>query len=352
MDLMTTFPTLDPELATATAMLPKVDFGDIAATRALFEEMLGAILTDLPYDGVDLRVVAAPGVDGDPDVTFRFFTPENAGGPLPCLLWIHGGGFAAGSAESSDPFCLDVVRELGCSVASVEYRLAPETPFPGPLNDCVAALTYVHTHADELGIDPGCIAVGGQSAGGCLAAGTVLKARDEAKIPVAFQFLDIPALDDRLITTSMTNFVDTPMWHRPNAILSWQCFLGRDYEGPGDANVSIYAAPARAGDLSGLPPTYVCTMELDPLRDEGIDYALRLLRAGVSVELHSFPGTFHGSAMITTAETSKRGRSEALAALRRGLRPPVRTSQLSRLDNDGAGLVGSTDTPPVDTVVV
>lgn len=317
---MTTFPTLDPELAAAVTMLPKVDFVDLPAARATFDSMIGTLLADLSFDGVRLQELAVPGIGDDPDVTIRFFTPETVVGAIPVLLWIHGGGFAIGTAASSDPLCVEVARELGFAVASVEYRLAPETPFPGPVNDCYAALTYIHAHADELGIDPTRIAVGGQSAGGGLAAGTVLKARDEGIVPVAFQFLEIPELDDRLTTDSMTTFVDTPMWHRPNAILSWQYYLGESYSGPSDPDVSIYAAPARATDLGGLPPTYVSTMELDPLRDEGIEYALRLLRAGVSVELHSFPGTFHGSSLVATAEVSQRGSAEALTALKRGLR--------------------------------
>ncbi|TSD49890.1 alpha/beta hydrolase [Rhodococcus sp. KBS0724] len=317
---MTTFPTLDPELAVALTMLPKVDFTDLPGTRATYDALIGATLAGLSYDGVTLRELSAPGLDGDPEVTIRFFTPDNTTGPIPVLLWMHGGGFGVGTAEGCDPFCIQVARELGFAVANVEYRLAPETPFPGPLNDCYAALTYVHAHAEELGIDPSRIAVGGQSAGGGLAAGTVLKARDEGIVPVAFQFLEVPALDDRLTSTSMTDFVDTPNWHRPNAILSWQFYLGESYSGPEDPNVSIYAAPARATDLSNLPPAYVCTMELDPLRDEGIEYAVRLLQAGVSVELHSFPGTFHGSSLVATAEVSKRGAAEALTALQRGLR--------------------------------
>ncbi|QHE70100.1 alpha/beta hydrolase [Rhodococcus sp. WAY2] len=317
---MTSFPTLDPELAAAVTMLPNLDFSDLPSARATFDSLVGSLLADLSFDGVRVQELSVPGLGDDPDVGVRFFTPENAEGPLPVLLWIHGGGFAIGTAASSDPFCVEVVRELGCAVASVEYRLAPETPFPGPLDDCYAALTHLHAHADDWGIDPSRIAVGGQSAGGGLAAGTVLRARDEGVVPVAFQLLDIPELDDRLTTASMTTFVDTPLWHRPNAILSWQYYLGTSYTGPEDPNVSIYAAPARATDLRGLPPTYLCTMELDPLRDEGIDYALGLLRAGISVELHSFPGTFHGSGLLATAEVSKRAIAEALDALRRRLR--------------------------------
>ncbi|MGU3436435.1 alpha/beta hydrolase [Actinomycetes bacterium M1A6_2h] len=322
---MTTFPTLDPELAAAVTMLPSLDFADVHAARASFDTLLATMMADLSYEGVDLRTIAAPGLNGDPDVTIRFITPQNASGALPVLVWIHGGGFAIGTAESSDAYCIDVARELGFAVANVEYRLAPETPFPGPLNDCFAALQHVYSHADELGIDPTRIAVGGQSAGGGLAAGTVLKARDEG-VPVAFQLLEIPELDDRLTTPSMTQFVDTPMWNRPNAINSWKYYLGDTYTGPDDQDVSVYAAPSRATDLSGLPPTYLCTMELDPLRDEGIDYAVRLLHAGVSVELHSFPGTFHGSALLATAEVSMRGHAEALDALRRGLRALAPTS--------------------------
>ncbi|MEU2001696.1 alpha/beta hydrolase [Rhodococcus sp. NPDC019627] len=317
---MTSFPTLDPELAAAVTMLPNVDFSDLPSARATFDSLVGSLLADLSFDGVRVQELSVPGLGDDPDVGIRFFTPENSEGPLPVLLWIHGGGFAIGKAASSDPFCVEVVRELGCAVASVEYRLAPETPFPGPLDDCYAALTHLHAHADEWGIDPSRIAVGGQSAGGGLAAGTVLRARDEGVVPVAFQLLDIPELDDRLTTASMTTFVDTPLWHRPNAILSWQYYLGTSYTGPEDPNVSIYAAPARATDLRGLPPTYLCTMELDPLRDEGIDYALGLLRSGISVELHSFPGTFHGSGLLATAEVSKRAMAEMLDALRRRLR--------------------------------
>ncbi|WP_327145439.1 alpha/beta hydrolase [Nocardia sp. NBC_01327] len=319
---MSQFPTLDPELAASITMLPEGDFSDLPAARTTLNDMVDTMLADLSFDGVLLQELTIPGLGGDPDIAVRFFTPDNVQEPLPVLLWIHGGGFAVGTAASCDPYCLDIVRELGIAVASVDYRLAPETPFPGPLDDCYAALTHIHAHAAEWGIDPARIAVGGQSAGGGLAAGTVLKARDEGLVPVAFQLLEIPELDDRLHTVSMAEFIDTPLWNRPNAILSWRYYLGESYTGPADPSVSLYAAPSRATDLSALPPTYLCTMELDPLRDEGIDYALRLLQAGVSVELHSFSGTFHGSGLVATAEVSRRAAAESRNALRRGLRVP------------------------------
>ncbi|MDL9949041.1 alpha/beta hydrolase [Gordonia sp. ABSL11-1] len=317
---MTDFPTLDPEFASAVAALPGgVSFTDVQAARASFERLIAPTLAELAYDGVSVSRLTVPGLDGAPDVEIRFFTPADRETTVPLLVWIHGGGFVIGRAEHDDPLAVDLVRRLGIGVASVEYRRAPEHPFPAALDDCYAVLIHVHTHAHDFGIDADRIAVGGQSAGGGLAAGLALRARDDGAVPIVFQLLDIPELDDRLGTPSMTRFVDTPIWHRPNAALSWRYYLGDAYTGPQDSDVPSYAAPARATDLSGLPPAYVATMELDPLRDEGIEYALAMLRAGVSVELHSYPGTFHGSGLFRTAAVSKRAHSDAIAAVGRGL---------------------------------
>ena len=162
------------------------------------------------------------------------------------------------------------------------------------------------------------IAISGQSAGGGLAAGTALMARDRGGPALALQLLEIPELDDRLDTPSMLAFEDTPLWNRPNAVWSWKHYLGPDHA-PG-ALVSPYAAPARAEDLRGLPTTYISTMQYDPLRDEGLRYGMRLMEAGVTVEMHSYAGTFHGSAMVTEAEPSVRNLAEVVTILQQVLR--------------------------------
>ena len=230
--------------------------------------------------------------------------------------WEDRGGFMFGSALLDDPRLPRWAEEMACVVVSVEYRLAPEHPYPAGLHDCYAALSFLHAEADPLGVDPARVALFGASAGGGLAAATALLARDLGGPPVCFQMLHIPELDDRLETPSMRAFVDSPLWNRPLAVQSWKAYLG---EMSGASDVPAYAAPARATDLAGLPPAYVSTAENDPLRDEGMTYALRLLQAGVSVELHQFPGTFHGSALVTTAEVSKRAQREAALVLRRAL---------------------------------
>jgi acetyl esterase/lipase len=176
-------------------------------------------------------------------------------------------------------------------------------------------------------VDEARIAVAGQSAGGGLAAATALLARDRGGPALCFQLLEIPELDDRLDTPSMRAFIDTPLWNRPNAEWSWRHYLGASHAG----EPSHYAAPARAKDLAGLPPAYVSTMEFDPLRDEGILYALRMLQSGVAVELHSYPGTFHGSGLLPTAQVSARGAREAIDALRGAFRtrPPSASTAAS-----------------------
>ncbi len=299
----------DPELLPAIELLPARDeHTSLEERRAAAAALYGLLNESVDTTGVDV-------VDYDTPVRVRMYAPEDAPGARPTLLDIHGGGFVSGSIDMQHAFCVNVVRNLGVRVATVEYRLAPEHPFPAAIDDCYAALCWLHERAADLGVDTTRVAVGGQSAGGGLAAGTVLLARDRGDPPVCFQCLGIPELDHRLETASMRAFVDTPVWTRALAILSWRDYLGTD----DPVDVSPYASPAIATDLRGLPPAYVTTMEFDPLRDEGILYALRMMQAGVSVELHSYPGTFHGSSLVTGAAVSRRAHKELLGALARGL---------------------------------
>ncbi len=305
----------DPELAAVVPLLPSLDGTDPAAVRAGLSEMLAQIPAP-DMAGVRCEDRRIPGGAGDPEVPIRIFRPAERRTDG-AVYSIHGGGFIAGDLDTERVLHVTLARELGAVVVAVDYRLAPETPFPGPLEDVYAGLVWTAEHADELGIDPGRIAIQGTSAGGGLCAALALLARDRNGPPIAFQFLGVPELDDRLSTPSMTAFTDTPMWDRPKAVASWDFYLGAGRAGSDD--VSVYAAPARATDLAGLPPAYVSVMHFDPLRDEGIAYALAMLAAGVSVELHAFPGTFHASMLVQHAAISQREQAEMVAVLSQAL---------------------------------
>lgn len=306
----------DPELEKILPLLPSLLGLDNLENILKIRESSDLFGAAEARDDVTQEDRTVPGRAGDPDVPIRIYRPRaNAEGLRAGLYEIHGGGFVMGSLDMMDPWCQRVAAEVGAVVVSVGYQLAPEHPFPAAIEDCHAGLVWMAENAAELGVDPARIAIAGQSAGGGLAAGTALLARDRGAPALCFQLLEIPELDDRLDTPSMRAFTDTPLWNRPNATWSWRHYLGPDHQG----ETSAYAAPARAKDLAGLPPAYISTMEFDPLRDEGILYGMRLMEAGVSVELHSFPGTFHGSAMVPGAEVSKRGTQEVIAVLKRRL---------------------------------
>jgi acetyl esterase len=295
------WPNLDPELAALVESLPEMTsaMDDIAATRLLMAQFMPK--GPAPHEA-DLDITDVTIGDGLP---VRIYRPSGATDRLPGLLYTHGGGFCLGSVDLEHGGAVQLAYGLQAVVVSVDYRLAPEHPYPAGLEDCYAGLEYL---AGLDIVDDQRLGVHGGSAGGGLAAGVALLARDRGGPRLAVQSLVMPVIDDRLDTPSMRAFVDTPMWSRPQAEESWRLYLGG-----GEADG--YAAPGRMSDLSGLPPAYVATMELDPLRDEGIGYAMRLLAAGVSVELHNFPGTFHGSAVATSAAVSKRAGAELLAAL-------------------------------------
>ena len=306
----------DEQLAVVIPYLPKLDYTDIAAVREA-----AAAFTGPPPDltAMTSREVQVPVLDGN--IAVRITTPDAGGRPLPLVYDIHPGGFCLGSAADMHPRDAVIAREVGAVVASPDYRLAPEHPYPAPLEDCYAGLSWLIDNAGSLGIDPEHVAVYGMSAGGGLAAGLALLARDRGTPTIAFQYLAFPELDDRLTSGTMTRYIDTPLFHRPNALASWGHYLGELASGSTD--VPAYAAPARAADLTGLPPAYVSVMQFDPLRDEGIDYARRLADAEISVELHLFPSTFHYSRAIEAAEVTRRELAEEITVLRRALHGPA-----------------------------
>jgi acetyl esterase len=296
---------MDPELEAFIPLLPQLDASDPVTARKIFAEMA----TAAPVPDIEGMEIEDRMVPGDPDVPVRIYRPHQAQG---AMVWLHGGGWVVGDLATEHPWATRLAEGSGAVVISVGYRLAPEHPFPAAFDDAYAVLTWTAEHAAELGIDPGRIAVGGHSAGGGLAAGVALRARDQHGPPICFQLLNQPGLDDRLETWSARNFTDTPWWNRDRLAAAWRYYLG-------GAPASPYAAPARADDLSGLPPAYIATAEFCPNRDEDILYALRLLQAGVPVELHQWAGTFHGSQAIQSAEVSHRQIAELCAALRRAL---------------------------------
>jgi acetyl esterase/lipase len=310
---------LDPELAAIAAMAPQLDLRDVGAAR----KGMAAIAAQLAAAGAaprDDRVVTEerriPGPAAGLQVPVRIYRPRSSGRSRPLLVYLHGGAFCLGDLESEHARCLNICGELGFPIVSVDYRLAPEHPFPAGVEDSYAALVWAARNAAELGGDPARLAVGGASAGGGLAAGVALMARDRGTPPLAFQLLIYPVLDDRLDTPSMRAFVDTPIWDRPNTEQMWRHYLGRP-----SGEVSAYAAPARATDLAGLAPAYLMTAEFDPLRDEGIEYASRMLAAGVPTELHNYPGAFHGFDQMGATALSRAAIAEQLSALRRALDP-------------------------------
>lgn len=295
-------PYVDPALASVAAALPPTDVSDPVAARArLIALRAGRPPFAVPDDLVRERVEPA----GVPALAFR---PAAASGPVPAVVYLHGGGFVMGDAEGDQVLASQLARATGGLVLSLDYRLAPEHPYPAAHDDGYAALRWVAANAGALGVDPGRLALAGSSAGACVAAGVALRARDEGGPHLAAQLLEIPVLDDRAETAS-ARYEDTFMWNRRNILDSWAHYL-RGVEG-----VPAYAAPARAEDLRGLPATYVGVCAADPLRDEGIEYARRLADQGVPVELRMYPGLFHGAtSTFPDVDATRRARAALLDA--------------------------------------
>lgn len=317
---MTTRHLVDPEIVPVLDQFPALHFtpDTLPQVRALTAQMLEqqrALAPDFP--DIEVTEQRVPGPPGAPDVRVLVYLPQRVPRPVPALLWIHGGGYILGSADADDLQVKSIVAQIGCAAVSVDYRLAPETPFPGPVEDCYAALQWLDAHAAELGVDPARIAIGGASAGGGLAVGLGLLARDRGEVPLAFQLLIYPMLDDRTVSTADPHpYTGEFIWTSDANRFGWTALLGQE---PGSAGVSPYAAAARAERLAGLPPTYISVGALDLFLEEDLEYARRLMREGVPTELHVYPGAYHGFNMATEAQVTRAFIRDSMDALRRAL---------------------------------
>lgn len=297
---------VDPEVrpAIAGSLTPLLDPGriDVAIVRALDATRLRPVAADVAPE-----VVTLGGADGSP-LELRIHAPRS-GGSGAALLWIHGGGMFLGSAAADDIRCRAYADALGIRVVAIDYRLAPEHPHPAQLDDCELALEWMLGSA-PAGPDSARIAVAGASAGGGLAVALALRRRDNGARGIRHVQAIYPMLDDRRATPSSVRLADAPVWNARLAELAWEAYLG-------GADADMYAAPARAPDLTGLPSFDIDTAEFDMFLDEDIDFARALLAAGVRCELHVEPGTVHGfDDLAPEAAVSRRSWARRCAALR------------------------------------
>ncbi|GAA2083596.1 alpha/beta hydrolase [Streptomyces albiaxialis] len=310
-------PAVDPEIQTLldtadTGVFPVHGLDEVLADPERY-----ALLRDLPDtpadDRVEVRDLHIPGPGGQ--LRLRVYRPRTAE-ELPMILYVHGGAYTYGSPEAEEGRSLRYARDVRAVVVSVDYRLAPEHPFPAGADDAYAALTWIAAHAAELGGDPARIAVAGGSAGGNIAASTVLRARDRSGPRLLFQSLTYPGVDAGLATGSAREFTDTPVLNRAALELAVRYYAQDSHAARNDP----YAFPIRAADLGGLPPAYIAVAEIDPLRDEGRDYAARLSAAGVTTELVQVPGAVHGfDLLFPQARVSERSLADQVRALREAL---------------------------------
>jgi acetyl esterase/lipase len=280
----------DPEIEAVLDSIPALDLTDIPRAREERERLAAAGRARwTPSGRVHVEDRWVPGEAGDPDVGVRVHRPvgESTGA---VLLWVHGGGHVLGAPGQDDPLLDQVVGRTGCVALAVDWRRAPEDPYPAALHDCHAVLRAVSEGLPGVDADPDHVVVAGASSGGGVAAGLTLLARDRGEHALAGQLLIYPMLDDRELTVSSRTVTDPRVWNHESNRLGWTAYLG----GLTGDDVPASASPARATDLMGLPPAWIATTELDLFRDEDVDYARRLLEARVPTELHVYPGGVHG----------------------------------------------------------
>lgn len=316
-------PPFDPELAAALAGIGR------EVPPAITPEMIPVLRSEglrrAPGAGVDMTLggefreeeYTARGADGT-EIPLLVWRPRRTTSATGALFWIHGGGMVAGTHRGWEiPRLLEYARELDLVLVSVDYRLAPEHPHPAPVEDCYSGLLWLAARAGALGVDPGRLVIGGVSAGGGLAAATCLLSRDRSGPSLLGQLLLCPMLDDRNDSVSARQMVGAGVWDRVSNATGWGALLGADRGGP---DVSPYAAPARAEDLSGLPPAFLDVGSAETFRDEVVDYASRIWKAGGAAELHVWPGGFHSfDGFVREAALSLDASAQRLPWLRRVL---------------------------------
>jgi len=285
-------------------MIPAIREG----SAALFPSVESSI-GDRPVE-TEHRTIPGPG--GAPALEISILYPRGVSSAAPVVYYIHGGGMFLGNRFLGAEQLAGWVDALGVVVVTVEYRLAPENPDPAPVEDCYAGLVWTAANAAEIGIDATRLVIVGESAGGGLAAGTALLARDRGGPALAAQMLIAPMLDDRTNTFSCEQFDGVGLWDKRSNLFGWTTLLG---ERRGTESVSHYAAPARADDLSGLPPAFIDVSSTEMLRDESVAYAAKMWAAGTQAELHVWPGGFHS--LAPTARISIEARAARTAWLRR-----------------------------------
>lgn len=301
------------------ALLEQIPAFEVNAEN--LSEMRESLLSCIPpvetyaRDDVTMERRSIPGPDGGPEISLNILGPKRDGGLKPALLHIHGGGYILGTVDHGNVANTRTASEVGCVVVSVDYRLSPEAIAPAAVHDCYAALKWLHDNAYELGVDRDRIAVGGESAGGGLAANLALYARDQGEISPCFQLLIYPMLDDRTATRANGNpHVGEFMWTRDANAFGWASLLGQE---PGLEDVPPYSVAARAENLSNLPPAYIYVGSLDLFLEEDVDYAMRMLKSGGSVELHIFDGAYHGFEMALDSRAAIEAEMQSRAALKR-----------------------------------
>lgn len=297
-----------PELRNAQLYVPLSLRSD--ASLRVGRKLMAAQPAEPAADGVEMRIDELPATVVRPAVPVVVYEPADRAVPSGALLWMHGGGLVMGSPESGHALCGRLAAELGILVVSIDYRLAPEDPFPAGLDDCFGALMWVHDHASDLGVDVDRIAVGGDSAGAGLAACLAQLAHDRGGPAICFQLLQYPMLDDR---TPRTEGHDALVWSATSNRYAWSAYLG---EPAGRHDPAPYAAAARRTDLAGLPPAWIGIGDIDLFHDEAVDYAQRLDAAGVEVELHIEPGMYHAAdVFVPVARSMQQFRDRMVTAL-------------------------------------